>query len=253
MFAKIFTQIFDSSIAENWQTRLVFEDLLKLADINGVVDMTPEAIHRRTNVPLEMVKSGISELEKPDARSRNPDHGGARIVRLDDHRDWGWLIVNYGHYRGIASEEQRREKTVLRVQRHREKLKRSVTPGNAGNAMQRDMQTQTEMHDKGYKPSMEKECEEKPKSPAKIRLTARGKELAERFEAALGIEWVNDAGKWINRIKDAPNDCESVIGEVESAARENRIDTTPARFAEYFWKWLTKQPLDDNQKASLPA
>ncbi|MGH7950639.1 MAG: hypothetical protein ACREFE_01785 [Limisphaerales bacterium] len=142
MYAKIFTQIFDSSIAENWQTRLVFEDLLKLADINGVVDKTPESIARRTNVPLEIVKRGIAELEMPDARSRNSDHDGARIIRLDDHRDWGWMIVNYAHYRGIASEEQRREKTALRVKRHRDKLKCTVTRGNAGNAKQR--QTETE-------------------------------------------------------------------------------------------------------------
>jgi hypothetical protein len=144
MFAKIFTQIFDSSIAEDWQTRLVFEDFLKLADINGVVDMTPEAIARRTNVPLEIIKRGIENLEKPDARSRNPEHRGVRILRLDDHRDWGWHIVNYAHYRGIASGDQQREKTFLRVKRHREKLKRSVTPCNAGNAMQRQMQTERE-------------------------------------------------------------------------------------------------------------
>ena len=65
MFAKIFTQIFDSSIAEDYQTRHVFEDLLKLCDINGVVDMTPEAIARRTKVPFEIVTRGIAELEKP--------------------------------------------------------------------------------------------------------------------------------------------------------------------------------------------
>jgi hypothetical protein len=42
---------------------------------------------------------------------------------LDDHRDWGWFIVNYKHYRQIASEEQRREKTLARVKRHRDKAK----------------------------------------------------------------------------------------------------------------------------------
>ena len=35
-----------------------------------------------------------------------------RIARLDEHREWGWLIVNYEEYRKIASEEQRREKTL---------------------------------------------------------------------------------------------------------------------------------------------
>ncbi|HTQ49625.1 MAG TPA: hypothetical protein VMJ12_02860 [Candidatus Acidoferrales bacterium] len=132
----------DSSIAENYQHRHVFEDLLKLCDLNGVIDATPEAIARRTNVPLEIVKAGISELEKPDPKSRNPDHHGARIVRLDEHRDWGWVIVNYAYYRAIASEEQRRERTLVRVQRHREKAKRHVTACNASNAMQKQKQTE---------------------------------------------------------------------------------------------------------------
>lgn len=122
MFAKVFEQIYDSSIAENYLTRLVFEDMLTLADINGVVDKTHEAISRRTNVPVDVVKKGIVELEKPDGRSRRPDEDGRRIVRLDDHRDWGWLIVNYEYYRKIASEDQRREKTRSRVQKFREKL-----------------------------------------------------------------------------------------------------------------------------------
>lgn len=108
MFAKIFTQIFDSSIAENYEVRHVFEDLLKLADREGVVDMTPEAVARRTNVPLERVRFGIEELMKPDPRSRSKEHEGRRLLPLDSGRDWGWLVVNYGHYRAIQDEESRR-------------------------------------------------------------------------------------------------------------------------------------------------
>jgi hypothetical protein len=68
------------------------------------------------------------------------------------------------------------------------------------------------------------------------KLSHRQKELADRIEAALGIEWVNDAGKWIGRIKTATGKCERVIADVESAAKENRIRTTPAAFAEDTWK-----------------
>lgn len=107
MFAKVFTQILDSSLAEDYQTRHVFEDLLKLCDFNGVVDMTHEAIARRTNVPLEIVQRGITELEKADLRSRNPEFEGRRIVRLDQHRDWGWKIVNFGKYREIRTQAEK--------------------------------------------------------------------------------------------------------------------------------------------------
>ncbi len=130
MFAKIFNQIYDSSIVESPETRFTFMDLLILADRNGVVDMTHEAISRRTNRPIKMIRKTIEELEGPDPRSRTPDMNGARLFRLDDHRDWGWGIVNYDYFRNLASEEQRREKTRIRVNKHRRKSL-AVTQCNA--------------------------------------------------------------------------------------------------------------------------
>lgn len=131
IYAKVFTQILDSSLAENWEIRHVFEDMLKLCDSDGVVDMTHEAIARRTNTPLEIVRNAISVLEAPDTKSRTADANGVRIARLDEHRDWGWHIVNYKKFREIASEEQRKASTRERVARWREK---HVTPRNARNA-----------------------------------------------------------------------------------------------------------------------
>ena len=108
MFAKVFTQIFDSSIAENYKVRHVFEDLLKLADKTGVVDMTIEAVARRTNVPLDEVRFAIGELLLPDDKSRSHLHEGRRLLPLDSHRTWGWIIVNYEHYRAIQDAESLR-------------------------------------------------------------------------------------------------------------------------------------------------
>lgn len=108
MYAKVFTQIFDSSISEDYQTRHVFEDFLKLADVDGVVDMTAEAISRRTNAPLELITDGIKKLEAPDPLSRSKEEEGRRIVLIDPDRDWGWRIVNYLHYRNLRDEEARR-------------------------------------------------------------------------------------------------------------------------------------------------
>lgn len=143
MYAKVFRQIFNSSIAEDPELRFTFMDLLVLADSDGVVDMTHEAIARTTNRPLDLIRQKISELEGPDPRSRTPDANGARIRRLDDHRDWGWVIINYDRFRNIATDEQRRIKTKLRVQKYRCKVRKvrnlendscnaPVTPSNAG-------------------------------------------------------------------------------------------------------------------------
>lgn len=109
LYARIFLQILDSSLADDWQTRHVFEDLLKLASSEGVVDMTHTAISRRTNVPLDIVERAISSLESPDPISRDPQEGGRRIVRLDAHRTWGWRIVNFDRYEAIRKQQDVRE------------------------------------------------------------------------------------------------------------------------------------------------
>ena len=112
--------------------------------------MTPAAISARTRIPLDDVTAFLRELESPDVESRTPDADGRRIVRLDEHRSWGWHVVNYDRFRRIASEEQRREKTRERVRKFRksnnlEPCNAPVTLGNAGNAMQREMQKQKQM------------------------------------------------------------------------------------------------------------
>jgi hypothetical protein len=58
----------------------------------------------------------------------------------------------------------------------------------------------------------------------------------DRIESALGVQWVNDAGKWVNRIKTHFGKTERVTAEVESAVKESRIKTTPAQYAEQIWK-----------------
>ena len=145
MYAKVFAQILDSSIADDYQLRHFFTDMLVLADINGVVDMTPTAIAARTRIPVEKVTVFLAQLEAPDAESRSPESEGRRIVRLDKHRTWGWIIVNYDKFRKTASDEQRREKTADRVRKFKSRKRLTlgnaeVTLGNAGNAKQRKKQ-----------------------------------------------------------------------------------------------------------------
>jgi hypothetical protein len=123
MFAKVFEQIFDSSIAQDYTVRHTFIDLLILADSTGVVDMTPDAIARRTNVPQETVERCIAKLCQPDVKSRSPLEDGKRLVPVDSRRDWGWKIVNYGHYRKIRDQEARRSYFRDYQRKRRKKLK----------------------------------------------------------------------------------------------------------------------------------
>lgn len=111
MYGKLFAQMYDGTLGTKgpWQALVTFQQLIILADKSGVVDMTPEAISRRTTIPLEIITNGIQTLLEPDAASRSPDEEGRRITRISESRDWGWRIVNYEHYRKIRSEEERRE------------------------------------------------------------------------------------------------------------------------------------------------
>lgn len=110
MYTKIFKQMYDGTLvgSNHWHTLVTFQQMLILADPEGVVDMTPEAMSRTTGIPVDVLRSGIAELMKPDTNSRTPDHEGRRIIPLDDHRDWGWSITNFTHYRDMVDNETRR-------------------------------------------------------------------------------------------------------------------------------------------------
>lgn len=108
MFAKVFNQIFDSSIADNPHLRHFFMDLLVLADSDGLVDMTPGAIAARTRLAKDDVLAWLGMLEQPDPESRTPALEGRRIARLDESRTWGWRIVNFEKYRQSATKEMLR-------------------------------------------------------------------------------------------------------------------------------------------------
>jgi hypothetical protein len=146
MFVKLFTQILDSSIADDRRLRHFFTDLLLCADPKGYVMMTESAIARRIGTTLEEVEWGIAELEKPDPRSKTPDMEGRRIERLEG-TGYGWRIINFEAYKFLKSADEMREKTKERVRKHRENkaLQSSnadVTPCNAGNTTKRKRQTQ---------------------------------------------------------------------------------------------------------------
>lgn len=130
MYAKLFQQIFDSSLAEDYQTRHMFMDLLVLAEPDGRVDMTHEAIARRTNIPVAQVKAQIRKLCKPDPSSRSKGEDGARLVRLDVNRAWGWQIVNFVNYHKMRNQQARREymRTYMQKRRADSKPQKSLQP-----------------------------------------------------------------------------------------------------------------------------
>lgn len=134
MYTKLFRSMYDGTLCTKgpWQALVTFQQLLILADKYGVVDMTVEAVSRVTTIPLEVIEKGVKELERPDKGSRTVDEEGRRICRLDDHRNWGWRIVNYEKYRQLQRHEERREYMQQYMVNYRKPDETDVNSVNSG-------------------------------------------------------------------------------------------------------------------------
>lgn len=129
MYTKVFRSIYDGTLADNWRAMVTFQQMLILADSQGVVDMTISAMSRTTGIPAEILSEGIAALEAPDPGSRTPDMEGRRIARLDAHREWGWFLVNFAKYRAMQTREEKNEadRERIRAKRAAERATRNDT------------------------------------------------------------------------------------------------------------------------------
>ena len=146
MYAKIFRQIYDGTLAADWQVMVVFQQLLILSDQHGVVDMTPEAISRITNIPCDIISHGLIKLAEPDPYSRTAKNEGRRIELLAPSRPWGWQIVNHRYYRDLTSRADRNEKRRIEIssQRQAKKVKKSNMSQSVLNVPHTDTDTDTD-------------------------------------------------------------------------------------------------------------
>lgn len=125
MYCKLFASLYQGTLRGRTNEILVFTNLLAHTGRDGTVDKHFRAIAEETGLSVDEVKQAIINLENPDPESRSPEEDGARLLRMDDHRAWGWRVVNYGKYRAIRSEEDRAEQNRLAQERFREKRNKS--------------------------------------------------------------------------------------------------------------------------------
>jgi hypothetical protein len=139
MYAKIFASLYQGTLRGNSHAILVFTNLLAHTGKDGIVDKHFRAIADETGLTTDEVRAAVILLESPDPESRSPEEGGARLIKLDEHRAWGWRVVNHGKYRAIRSEDDRAEQNRLAQARWRErnKSKPPVSDDKADKPMQR--------------------------------------------------------------------------------------------------------------------
>lgn len=123
MYGKIFDSIYKGTLYGQWEAIVTLQQLVTLCDSQGVIDMTPQAIAATTSIPLNIINKGLKVLQDPDPFSRTPGEEGRRIVLIDDHRPWGWFIVNHKKYRDMASYEEKKLADKIRIAEKRKAAK----------------------------------------------------------------------------------------------------------------------------------
>lgn len=127
IYGKVFDSIYDGTLYGHWEAIVTMQQLIVLCGPDGIVDMTPQAIAARTSIPFDIIEKGLKVLAEPDPYTRTPGEDGRRIVLLDDHRPWGWRLVNHGKYRALRDQEQKRESDRKRINEKRIKNKSVAT------------------------------------------------------------------------------------------------------------------------------
>ena len=126
-YAKVFKSLFYGSLVGHSETQLVFICLLTHCDSEGYVELPPSMIATMTGIPEAMVDSSLRDLEGPDPASRTADHEGRRIERV--HEFGAWNVLNYGRYRAMRDEDDRKAQNREAQNRHRQPTSASVSHG----------------------------------------------------------------------------------------------------------------------------
>jgi len=137
MYGKVFESIYDGSLYGQWEAIITMQTLIVICDADGVVDMTPPAIAGKTSIPLKHILNGLKILSEPDPYSRTEGDDGVRIRLIDDHRNWGWYLVNHKKYLELQDADTVRAQTRARVQKHRNKRNGGNGDVTVGNGQKR--------------------------------------------------------------------------------------------------------------------
>lgn len=206
MYVKLFSSIYQGTLRGNSHGLLVFTNLLAHADKEGFVDIHPRAIAEEVGLTVEEVKVALLMLEQTDPESRTAELDGRRILRLDEHRAWGWQIVNYVKYREIKNADDRREQNREAQQRWRNKhAQASVSTRNHVSAASAHAEVSTKV-DEQYTAKFLAFWDAYPKKKAKgAAAKAFAKTKAGEYDAILiGVansidsdDWKKDNGQYI--------------------------------------------------------
>jgi len=102
-FAKLFASITESSLWDYPDAiRIVWITMLAMANRDGYVGSSIPGLAARSRTTIEVVEEALRLFMSPDPYSRNVEHEGRRVEKVDR----GWLILNFATYRGTDDEDR---------------------------------------------------------------------------------------------------------------------------------------------------
>lgn len=132
-YTKLFGCIVASTIwREDNATRLVWITMLAMKNERHIVEASLPGLADLARVSFEDCEKAVAKLESPDKYSRNQDHDGRRIEKVQG----GWLILNGEYYRKQMSLEERREYQRLYHRQYRAKKNQEGQPKEQINRLQ---------------------------------------------------------------------------------------------------------------------
>jgi hypothetical protein len=129
-YVPLFDSLTKGTLCGKWPDIGLWPIVLSLSDKNGVVDCTPDYIAGVTGMTIDDVSACMDRFCAPDPKSRSAAAGGARLVLLDEHRQWGWQVVNHSSYREKARKQmQQNQATESGRDAERKRLEREKSGG----------------------------------------------------------------------------------------------------------------------------
>lgn len=141
-YTPLFSTLTTGTLCGRWPDIGLWPIVLSLTDRNGVVDCTQAYISGITGLPVDEVTACMARFCEPDPKSRSDTESGARLQLLDEHRDWGWRVVNHGLYREKARLAAKTAREIEEGRNKQRMLDRRSPPMTAADPPSK-LQTQT--------------------------------------------------------------------------------------------------------------
>jgi hypothetical protein len=101
-YTPLFDTLLNGTMYGKWPHNGIWALLLSRASREGVINEVPESLAAHIGISVEQLMASIAFFMQPDPNSRTPDDDGRRLELLDEHKAWGWRIINHGKYREKA-------------------------------------------------------------------------------------------------------------------------------------------------------